>query len=1161
MLRANQRPLFRQSDTGRLPSRRQTRFRLRLEELESRLAPASFAVNARLAISRLDSFIDTPAGTHAVVFFESSVANHQVLRQGLSADTDAVVLDSHGDGLKEMAAFLASRHNLTSIGVVAHGAPGTLALGTLMLDAASLANCTHELAVVGAALAKGGELDFWSCDVAVGPAGWALVRHLAALTGVGVAAADHAIGAAALGGSWQLDARAASAQGKLPFARHALEAFDELLGSWSGAASMATARFGHTATLLGNSKVLVMGGNQSASGDPRGALSSAELYDSASNTWSPAASMTTSRIGHTATLLANGKVLVTGGSDSSFNIISSAELYDPVNDTWSDAGSMATPRSHHTATLLSSGKVLVTGGLGANGAYLVSAELYDPASNTWSAAGSMLVARYGYTATLLKNGQVLIAGGYVSGVTGAVASGELYDPFSNTWSAASSMADGRGNHSATLLANGQVLVAGGENDSPLRDLSSAELYNSSTNTWSSAGSMATGRRFQNATLLANGQALVTGGTQGYTNVGAGYSSLSSAELYDPLSNTWSAAGSMATARSGHSATLLPNGKVLVAGGADSHYSTHTSTILSSAELYDPGAWLKVAAWLEVTGFPAAATLGVPGTFAVTAKNADGTTNFNYTSTVHFTSTDPHAILPKDYTFTTADQGVHTFSATLGTRGTQTLTVTDTKASTITGSLWHYDPDPVDPSRSTITVTPGTIPSGGTATVTLTAKNAAGTQQTSGGWPFTFDWSAAGFLNPGSGSFSNLNDNHDGTYTATFTGTTVSFPSTITITTTINGSAVPPTTITVTPAVPITQLVLTKLSPTSLTAGESVTFTVTAEDSTGTPVPSYTGMVGLTSTDGQAALGDQGLPRSYTFVPSDHGVHTFTVTLATPGKQTITISDQANNSLTATTSPITVSSPARFLVNIPSGNKIVAGNPFLLTVQAVDASGQPLPSYTGPTSVTVGSSPPDPQDTFTGTLNSSGFGYFLGNVKTAGNYALTATAGTFSGTSGNLTVMPSDATYFTLTTPAAATTGSPFEVIVTAYDHFGNVAPATPAPLRSQVATRRPQFWWAVTRSPPAQAKIMEFTPSAPRSRRAAARPSRRPTPPPPTPPSPAPVAPSPHAAWWSAPLRRPRPVSQPPSASRLFPATSASGAARWSTRFRMSHWSATRAVP
>jgi hypothetical protein len=335
----------------------------------------------------------------------------------------------------------------------------------------------------------------------------------------------------------------------------------------------------------------------------------------------------------------------------------------------------------------------------------------------------------------------------------------------------------------------------------------------------------------------------------------------------------------------------------------------------------------------------------------------------------------------------------------------------------------------------IAVTPTSIPSGGTATVTLTAKDAAGNPLT--GLPFTFGWSATGFLNTGSGSFGSVTDNHDGTYTASFTGTTVGLTSSITITASLfdQGIASNMPVITVTPSVPAAQLAVTSVNPTSVTAGGAVAFTITAEDGTGAAVPSYGGTLHFTSSDPSAVL-----PSDYTFTSADRGTHSFTGTLQSAGNQTITVTDQANNSLTATTNPISVSGgAAKLVVKIPSGNTIVAGNPFLITVQAVDTSGNPLTSYTESTAITVSSSPPDPQNSFTGTLNSSGFGFFFGNLKTAGSYTLTATAGTVSGTSSSLTVIPSDASYFTVATPATASTGGPFNVTVTAFDHYGNVA--------------------------------------------------------------------------------------------------------------------------
>jgi hypothetical protein len=305
-----------------------------MEELESRLSPASYRVSAQLEVSRLDTLNPVHNVSHAVVFFESAVADYQILQQGLDAGTDAVVLDSSGDGLKEMAAFLTSRHDLTTIGIVAHGAPGMVALGRANLDQETLQNYLRELSVLGSALVRGGELDLWSCQAAAGQSGVSLVQTLAAVTGTGVAAADHLIGSPRLGGNWQLDVRIAGAQGEVPFAPAAFGTFHDLLGTWSSAGSLSTARNSATATLLNSGKVLVAGGQDSQGN----ALSSAELYDPSTNSWSSAANMATARSNYTATLLRSGKVLVVGGAGVTGRL-SSAELYDPTTNSWSPAGS------------------------------------------------------------------------------------------------------------------------------------------------------------------------------------------------------------------------------------------------------------------------------------------------------------------------------------------------------------------------------------------------------------------------------------------------------------------------------------------------------------------------------------------------------------------------------------------------------------------------------------------------------------------------------------------------------------------------------------------------------------------------------------------------------------------------------------------------------
>jgi hypothetical protein len=341
--------------------------------------------------------------------------------------------------------------------------------------------------------------------------------------------------------------------------------------------SLGTARYSHTATLLPNGKVLVAGGESYFIDDNNDVVptfsTSAELYDPAAGTWTPTGSLGTARTGHTATLVSNGKVLVAGGFirvGGYFIPLASAELYDPATGNWSATGSLGGERASHTATLLPSGKVLVAGGEDFNGTTVSDAQLYDPAKGTWSHTGSLAHVRAGHTATLLLNGKVLVAGGGYGGA-------ELYDPATGKWSATGSLANPRNVHTATLLSNGKVLVAGGEintNGSPIF-LTNAELYDPAVGTWSATGSLGTARYFHTASLLANGKVIVAGGESGFSGV------LASAELYDPAAGTWSPTGSLGFERYDHTATLLANGKVLFAGGLGFSGFIHTS-----AELFE-----------------------------------------------------------------------------------------------------------------------------------------------------------------------------------------------------------------------------------------------------------------------------------------------------------------------------------------------------------------------------------------------------------------------------------------------------------------------------------------------------------------------------------------------------------------------------------------------
>jgi len=347
----------------------------------------------------------------------------------------------------------------------------------------------------------------------------------------------------------------------------------------------------HTAALLPDGRVLVAGGTSS-----RGPLASAELYDPDSGSWTATGSMTEARADHTATLLSDGRVLVAGGT-SSLGPLASAELYDPGSGTWAATGSMIEARYGHTATLLSDGMVLVAAGAAiftdgdvSGPDPLASPELFDPRTGTWAATGTMGGVRLGHTATLLRNGTVLVTGGEGNDV---LASAELYDPRNGSWTETGSMHAARAYHTATLLVDGTVLVAGGSSTLPSGApgiVASAELFDPGSGTWTATGNMTGGRAENTATLLLDGTVLVAGGNSGSSGIGL----LASADLFDPGSGSWTATGSMTEARDFPMATLLSDGRVLVAGGFHQTGCTASTPCSgsidpsASAELYDPG---------------------------------------------------------------------------------------------------------------------------------------------------------------------------------------------------------------------------------------------------------------------------------------------------------------------------------------------------------------------------------------------------------------------------------------------------------------------------------------------------------------------------------------------------------------------------------------------
>lgn len=336
------------------------------------------------------------------------------------------------------------------------------------------------------------------------------------------------------------------------------------VGTWTPTGSMSTTRQDMTASLLHDGRVLVAGGRLYNGSETYRA--SAELYDPASGTFSPAASMSQPRSIHTATVLADGDVVVSGGYCGC--VLASSERYHPATDSWSASGSLTWSTNGHAAALLGDGRVLAAGG-GSFFGFFANAATYDPVANVWTAAPPMSDARYSYTATSLANGEVLVAGGYDGSTRTATA--QLFDPTTNTWSSAGAMSTPRSGQTATLLPSGKVLVAGGYGPSGV--LASAELYDPTTNTWSPAASMSVARQIHVAALLPGGRVLVAGGYDAS-------SPLASAEVYDPASDTWTTDAPMSTPRGGATATTLADGRVLVVGGNAGAAS------VASAELYE-----------------------------------------------------------------------------------------------------------------------------------------------------------------------------------------------------------------------------------------------------------------------------------------------------------------------------------------------------------------------------------------------------------------------------------------------------------------------------------------------------------------------------------------------------------------------------------------------
>lgn len=334
------------------------------------------------------------------------------------------------------------------------------------------------------------------------------------------------------------------------------------------------------AVALPSGRVLIMGGQDLTTAP----LTTVHIYDAASNTWLPnVAPMTRPRVYASAVALQNGRVLIAGGIDSTATFTATAEVYDPATNTWTPTADMPRAFAAGAGVTLLDGRVLVVGGIDddLNTTSNASA-LFDPASGTWTVGPSMLTSRYLFNATLLQDGRVLVSGGISVESTGVlrVADAELFDPLTNTWSPGGHMAEPTAFATAAVLPDGRVIVAGGSamTDGNYPIVARVELYDPATNLWQPAPSMSRPRSWGAGGVTADGRFVMAAGI---TQDGVTVTLESSAEAYDPITNSWTMIDNLFSARF-YVASAVVNGELLLAGGAA---TTDVGVLLTSGEVF------------------------------------------------------------------------------------------------------------------------------------------------------------------------------------------------------------------------------------------------------------------------------------------------------------------------------------------------------------------------------------------------------------------------------------------------------------------------------------------------------------------------------------------------------------------------------------------------
>jgi hypothetical protein len=825
------------------------------------------------------------------------------------------------------------------------------------------------------------------------------------------------------------------------------------------AASMTTPRAQLGFATDGNNLVYAIGGKDD-NGTP---LASMEYYTQSSNTWTLAASLPQTLYADSASYDGNGHIFTFGGVGADGTITSNVYEYAIATNTWTQAAAMPIAVSNSAAVLASNGLIYVLGGTTSTGA-TADTESYNPATNTWNTEASLPAPVSNEAVVSDALGRIEILGGYD-------ASG---NPLTNVWvSQKLNLPDSAPSFTSTPPATGKTGVAYSyqalttANPQATYALSTAPVRmtidpNTGLLQWTPGGTQIgsfavtiaasnfAGQTNQSFTINVAQSPPTNPAPLTVSNVTDFSIGLSWNASYDPIGvssytvyHTYTSGPHGATRH--YDPVLTVSGTTTtgrVTGLASGTSYSYVVRAFDSSGLYSGYSNIATATTsttgtdiLIVAGFPSPSTAGVAGTFTVTALNPAGSTDTSYVGTVHFTSNDYQAALPADYTFTTADSGVHTFSATLKTASTRSITATDTVTSTITGTLSGITINAAVVSTLSVYGFISPVTAGVETTFGVSAQDAFGNYTGYlGTVHFTSSDGAANL--PADYTFVPA-DNGAHIFTATLnTAGYQSVTATDTVTATITGTAGG---IYVNPAGTDTLSIAGFPSPS--TAGVAGTITVTALTPGGATDTSYRGIVSFTSSDARAAL-----PATYTFTAADKGMHSFSATLKTAGTQSITAIDTETSTITGTQSGITVSAAAATTVTVtgfPSPS--TAGVKGSFTVTALDPYGNTASSYRGTVKFLSSDTKAVLPAAYVFTSTDGGVHIFSSGAtfKTAGTQSITATdsnTSTITGTQAGISVVAAAAAQLRVAGfPSPVVAGSAGTFTVTARDAFGNTA--------------------------------------------------------------------------------------------------------------------------